>query len=62
MKEVIAALQSYLGRDMRIIPERLERIPLTPSGKRRFTISKLNDLVVGCTLSLVSFGSAPVLL
>ncbi|HZN66420.1 MAG TPA: hypothetical protein VFB66_14120 [Tepidisphaeraceae bacterium] len=39
--DVIAQLQGYLGRDMRIIPEPVDKIPLTASGKRRFTISKL---------------------
>lgn len=52
--EVIASLQGYLGRDMRIIPEPMDQIPLTASGKRRFTICKLTQALgsvawgVGC--------------
>lgn len=40
---VVEKLRFYLGSDMTVHLEPLERIPLTPAGKRRFTISKLND-------------------
>jgi phenylacetate-CoA ligase len=41
--EVVANLRQFLGSDMDIITEPVETIPLTGSGKRRFTISRLND-------------------
>ncbi|MBI5761256.1 MAG: phenylacetate--CoA ligase family protein [Planctomycetales bacterium] len=39
----IERLHQFLGADMRIVPEQVEKIPLTRSGKRRFTISKLDE-------------------
>jgi phenylacetate-CoA ligase len=41
---IISQLQAYLGRDMRIIAEGMETIPLTLSGKRRFTICRLHEV------------------
>ena len=41
--EVLANLRQFLGSDMKIITEEVGKIPLTASGKRRFTMSRLND-------------------
>jgi phenylacetate-CoA ligase len=41
--EVVQNLQQFLGRDMNIMAEPVTKIPLTASGKRRFTMSKLHD-------------------
>jgi phenylacetate-CoA ligase len=41
--EVVANLRQFLGRGMIILTERMDTIPRTPSGKRRFTMSRLND-------------------
>ena len=39
--EVLDQLRQFLGQDMHIVAEAVERIPLTKSGKRRFTMSRL---------------------
>jgi phenylacetate-CoA ligase len=41
--EVLERLRQFLGSDMRIEAEPVEKVPLTASGKRRFTMSRLND-------------------
>jgi phenylacetate-CoA ligase len=40
---VVGQLKQFLGRDMTIITEPVASIPLTAAGKRRFTMSRLND-------------------
>jgi phenylacetate-CoA ligase len=39
--EVVDQLRQFLGQDMCILTESVEHIPLTKSGKRRFTMSRL---------------------
>src|SRR5262249_25531546 len=41
--QVVEQLRQFLGQDMTIVTEAVPRIPLTVSGKRRFTMSRLND-------------------
>jgi phenylacetate-CoA ligase len=42
--QVVDDLQQFLGKDMTIVPEAVAAIPLTVSGKRRFTMSRLKDV------------------
>ena len=56
--EIVSSLQGYLGRDMRIVTEPVDKIPLTPSGKRRFTICKLPQALGSVALNLGYFAGS----